>query len=317
MPADYTATALIAQVRRRAMLPTADAGMSDADVLAFLNDELNDYITPLLIQVGEEYLVAVKDVAITPGEAEYAIPDRAVGLKVRDVQVQSGGDWVSLPRIEPEDVVNFGSGDTPAGFYLQGNKVVLVPSAPATSALRFKYYRRPSMLVTSGYTESRGGPVPFGSMGEYLLPVVSITPISSVTVFDFLDRGYPFSPRFDSLVGVPLLDPLGDGTFGPAVSVPADISSLGASPRLYVTREGESPVPQIPAELVTLLVQRTAARILESLGDRRYEGATAMANDIERRAIQFLSPRSEGKGRTVVNYNAAGWGRGSLWRWRG
>lgn len=157
---DYSVEQLVADVRRRAMIPNSTTVLSNDDITAFLNDEMWEYIVPMLMATTEEYLV-VTTVAWTPTTTTIDLEDTAlfpggvVGLKVRDVQIQSVNSWISLPRIEPEYESQFVATGATQGYMFRGSKIHLIPvNEPVGAQIRVLYYKRPEALVyASPYTK--------------------------------------------------------------------------------------------------------------------------------------------------------------------
>jgi hypothetical protein len=85
-PTDYSVTNLVTEVRRRAMIPNSTQVLTDTDIVAFLNDELREYVVPMLMATTEEYLVAATEPwtpETTTIDLDIATDYRAVGLKIR------------------------------------------------------------------------------------------------------------------------------------------------------------------------------------------------------------------------------------------
>ena len=145
----YDVVSLVADVRRRAMIPSATTVLSNDDITSFLNDEMVEYIVPMLMATTEEYLVHALDLGV-PSSTTITLPSDAVGLKIRDIQIQSMNSWVSLPRIEPEYEAQFlASGDI-QGYLFRGSNIHLVPvNQTPSAAIRLLYYKRPTALTYS------------------------------------------------------------------------------------------------------------------------------------------------------------------------
>jgi hypothetical protein len=156
----YTGAGLIAEVRRRALIPNSTSVLTDADILSFLNDEMLEYIVPFLIGTAEEYLVVSSPqfssdtalVDVLSGGRYFEIPEDAVGGKLRDFQVQSINSWISLPRVEPENASQFFTYGALQGYLFQGNRVYMVPIPTAAATLRFLYYKRPDAIENNNTT---------------------------------------------------------------------------------------------------------------------------------------------------------------------
>jgi hypothetical protein len=152
---DYDVVSLVADVRRRAMIPNSTTVLSNADITSFLNDEMWEYLVPMLMATTEEYLVAATEPwtpSTTTIDLEDALlfPGGVVGLKVRDVQIQSVNSWISLPRIEPEYESQFVATGATQGYMFRGSKIHLIPvNEPVGAQIRVLYYRRPPALTYS------------------------------------------------------------------------------------------------------------------------------------------------------------------------
>jgi hypothetical protein len=162
---DFSVQQLVADVRRRAMIPNSTQVLTDADITGFLNDEMWEYIVPMLMATTEEYLVAEKDLGV-PASTVIDLEDQnvftggVIGLKIRDVQVQSGNAWISLPRIEPErEGQQFFASNATQGYMFRGSKIHLVPvNQTPGAAIRVLYYKRPTALVSGSTTQTPGIP---------------------------------------------------------------------------------------------------------------------------------------------------------------
>jgi hypothetical protein len=161
---DYSVQQLVADVRRRAMIPNSTQVLTDADITGFLNDEIREYIVPMLMATTEEYLVAEKYLGVPTSteidlEDQTKFPGGVIGLKVRDVQIRSMNSWISLPRIEPEYEAQFLASNATQGYLFRGSKVYLVPVNQTPSAeIRVLYYKRPDALVSGSTTQIPGIP---------------------------------------------------------------------------------------------------------------------------------------------------------------
>jgi hypothetical protein len=150
---DYDVVSLVADVRRRAMIPNSTQVLSDSDITSFLNDEMWEYIVPMLMATTEEYLVAATE-PWTPSdttidlETDPHFTGGVIGLKIRDIQIQSVNSWISLPRIEPEYESQFVATGATQGYMFRGSKIHLIPvNEPVGAQIRVLYYKRPPALV--------------------------------------------------------------------------------------------------------------------------------------------------------------------------
>lgn len=306
MAIDYTTTALLSLVRLRGMLSDTDTTFTDANILALMNDELAGYVVPTLMGWSQEYFVAISDTTTTSGTASYAIPSRSVNTDVRDVQVidQNNTTYHSIPRIEPMFANAYGTGSGVAkslAYYVQNNSVVLVPTPSAAFALRIKYWRRPNQLVLVG-------------SGAEIILTVSTPSITMASTTDLDDAPLVAdviknSPPFDSTVDDQTYT-VSSGTALAGLATPIAAGQIVAG--YYFCVAGQSPVPQIPVELVPLLVARTVAAIYGAKADPRAPDKYAEAARVEAQAFKMM-PRTDGLPRRIVNRYAPGFAQVGMW----
>jgi len=81
-----TTTRFLTEVRRVGQFPTqATASLDDASILLEADRAIQTSLIPLLLRVQEEWFVRRVTVALVANQANYAIPRRSIGSRVRDV----------------------------------------------------------------------------------------------------------------------------------------------------------------------------------------------------------------------------------------
>ena len=293
----WTADNLLTNVRLRARIPDGSSVASDAELLLLADELVADTFLPLIRGAAEEYMVAQQDTTITSGTAAYRIPERAQVQGLRDVILvqASSGDGVSMPRVPLEERAAYTSGPAPGwragvGFCVQGDKVILLPSPTQSGfTLRMRYYQRPSRLV------------PAASAAK--VTVISATP--SFTV-DAVPSTWTTSLKYDTIEGTPGFDWLGldatattaSGTTMAFAATPSSEIAIGD----YFALAGETPVPQIPAELHSTLVLALVARVHGMVGDAQAEDRALrqLAGRLEA-AKTLLAPRVDGEEIRIIN----------------
>jgi hypothetical protein len=150
----YTSTDLINAVKRKISFPINQATFLNLDILAFANEEMFIAQVPSVLQFHEEYFVTYKRVQLQSNLSRYPIPDRATGMKLRDLfWMDQNGNLFEMTRIEEHDKAfyqrNVGANQAIHKFYVQGNDVVLTPGVvdSPTGSLVFVFYLRPNQLV--------------------------------------------------------------------------------------------------------------------------------------------------------------------------
>jgi hypothetical protein len=302
----YSTTQLIENIKRRCAVPTSQLTYENSDFTALANDELQGEVVPLLMSTREEYFVTYVDVS-TNGNV-VTIPEDAVGEKLRSVafvQQSSPLVLINLPRIDLDVVAGIGFSNyaSLAGFYVQGNELILYPSnsVPANTLIRLYYYKR---------TLSLTAPSTFGQ-------VTSIDPDTNTIVLSFVPYDWDVGTVLNSVSSRPPF-----GTTNSEVTIVADSSpSLvvdsveGIEVGDYMSEQGYSAVPQIPIEAHAYLAQLTAVKCLEGLGDRSgMEAAQAKADMLKKSMLVMVSQRVDGSVKKVVNPNGGLRITGGLWR---
>ena len=282
-------------MKRRGLLPSTNSAFSTSDYLKVLDEELQTFIVPLLMEVREEYLVSYEDVALDSSNSYY-MPERSVVGGLRDVMLSDGaGGYQTLSRYEPDQISAFPtSAGNASGFYVEGNSIILVP-AQASGTLRMKYYERPNRIVaTTAVSE-------VASVLGNVVTMTSTLPSTFLTTVTYdVIKG---KPGFDTLGKNFTASAVGSNTVTFGSTPPSDIAAGD-----FVCLSQESPIPQIPVELHSLLAQRVAATVLAALGDDKSERAFNIAKDMEQRARKLLSPRVQGANRYIVNRYGVGMG---------
>lgn len=309
MAIDYTWSALVAQVRRRALV--GGSGTSDwtnDQIVAILNEETQDYIVPLVSTIGEEYFVAIEDFTTVANLAEYDIPTDSIASRVRDVQGLIGpqNQYVSMQRIEPERAVVFGpitQTGQPLAYYVQANQIVFSPTPDTEYSVRLKYYARPRQLVTTGY--SAGVSITDTPTGYYTVTVGSTSGMTT----GYFDLISPTTYKVDL--------PSVFGVVASSTTLQFQLSTLTDAEAAYILANftdifiasGDSPsaTPDLPVEIVPVLTQRVASVLLQAMRDPGAAQAIAECDKALARARHMLAPRTAGLTRKVVNPYGVGW----------
>lgn len=297
MPSEYLASTLIDAIRDEGMLPPAGNRASTARLFGFMNREQRGYLMRLILSARESYRVASTDVAITIGKTVFAIPSRAVGAKLKLVEVlNSQGEPVPLNPIKQEqnfaNSVYSGAGD----FYLKDNSIVLVKSPLVTGTLRLTYYRRFNKIVPA---EEAGEVASFNSGAKTVTLTAVPVLFTGSKAYDIIQG----SPHFDSLAVSEVASIAGSVlTFTNAI--PTDLAAGD-----YVALAGQTPIAQAPVELQDVLTLRTVAMYLLSVGDPKAAAAAEMLKELRENMVPLIAPRVDASDEVLINYNAPGWNR--------
>jgi len=302
MPRKKTSNEIIAGVKMRAMLPDNSATFLPTDFLDILNEEFNIGILPAVMKVHEEYYVYPHLERIVGGQRNYTIPHRAIGTKIRDLElVDSSGNVVSrMTRIQPEDAEDYIYNGN--AFYFQNDQVILLTEPTASTYLKMSIFLRPNELVvdsdgavisaidtTTGEVTVSSLPSKFGSLlgaGE-------------TEKFDFIAKNSPYKIRDFDIDSVSVNTTTKVVTFDPA-DLPSDLI-VGD----YLMWAEETIVPQLPLELVPLLEQRAAVYCLQALGDAQGQQlAEVRMKQMEENINTLIDSRSDGNPQKIINRNS-------------
>jgi hypothetical protein len=259
MSETFTTTDLLADIKRRAMIPADQNTFEDTDLLRLATDELRLSLLPMLLSEREEFYLteAGASQTLVAGTAAYQIPARAAGQMLRDAYItDSAGNIFNLARIEYDERPNFDTVTTgiPNHFYLRNNKIVLLPTpSTASYTLVTPYFIRPSKLVETSdacqITDITGTTITVSATAP--------STFSSSVATDFVRATGGFE-----CVDIAVTPSSVSGTTFVYSSVPSGLA-VGD----WICVAGESTIPQLPAELHPLLAERVAKKVMKALGD--------------------------------------------------
>ncbi len=277
----FTSSNLLSSINRRSYAPTGQATFTQAEILEIADEETKTTILPSIMAVREEFFVFYKRYTIVAGTGAYRIPPRAIGLAAREIQLQSGNSATDLPKINPEEVLDYGQGSIDS-FYIVNNSIhtYRVPSSGGAS-LVVPYFLRPGKLVLP----ENAATISAIDTGTNIVTVSSI-PASWVTgnSFDFIrqDGGH-------ECVDIDLTSTLVSGTNITFSSLPASLQ-VGD----YVALSGETPVVQLPPDYHPILAQAVAFQILDDMNQPGAEKAGKRLDKMLDAVQTMMSPRIQG-----------------------
>lgn len=299
---DYFLAALLESTRDRCLLPASDDTLSDARLARIINDELQGYMSELLVSTREEYILQMADVTAT-GQQRVRIPKRAAAASVRQITVLEGADEIAPERIEPErsKIWRTSVSLTVPTYVVEGDDVVFTSAISSQQKVRFRFHYMPKLVdeATTGaviesiftnrtsftYANKTPGPFPptpglvdFIRLGGGNQPVGLDTTVQSVT---------PGTRTIFLAAGQ---------------TVPPDIS-VGD----YVIAAGLTVIPPLPEALMPLLCQRAAYVGLRAIGDPKTEAALLQLQEMRVHAYNLMQPRTVSSPRYVMNRHAPGW----------
>lgn len=290
MAHDWTAAALLTEIRRRGKIPANEPDYTDAALLLEADSQILELFVPLITSARSDFYVRYEDQTLAADTAAYPIPYRALASTIRQILwIDSAGREHELNPVESSDQWLY-SAQTghPREFAVRDDEIIVLPTpASALGTLRVFYEYRPAKLVTSGYytvSSKTSTAVVLGS---------SVTWTAS-SLYDFVKARPPFA-----LLGVDA-DPTGTGS-STTVTFPSSAIPSRLAQGDYMCLPGESPVPQIPAELHPTLALAVAAEVVSQYAPAEAGALYAKLTPAMVRAETLIEPRSHGKSMKVRN----------------
>lgn len=269
-----TSAELIAALKIKGSFPTSDDLFSESDFLVLFNHQMKTEIIPVMMLLSDDYFLLAKEYTISAGST-YRIPRRAIGSKIRDLELKdANGNYTSLPRLFEEDRPANSS-----GYYVFRNSIELSSDISAPT-LRMTYFARPNELVLTTACglitsiDTANNQVDVSSLPSTMTNGVEIDFVQGDNPYDLLD--------YDKAI---------TGVSGTTIS----FSSLpdGLAVGDWVCLAGESPVPMVPEEMHSVLVQSALVAALSSKKDKAVEFEAAVLERVKTDAIRMLDPRVE------------------------
>ncbi len=294
MKPQYATEQLIETIKMACSVPTSQLTYTNDDWAQLATYMLQNQVVPLIMSTREEFFVTYEDV-LTPADGIIPLPEGAIGSKLRNVSYVSQTSplvLVNLPRLDLDVVagVGFFNVMTFAGFYVQGDNIILYPntSVPTNTTIRLYYYRRALTLA------------PPDSYGR----VQSVDTMTNTIVLDNVPTDWIVGDELNTIGSQPNFLITNSDCVISALSSPSITLDTvdGIAVGDYVTQLGYSAIPQVPLEAHNYLAQLTAAKALEGLGDQGgAKTAYEVAEQIKTSLLVMVSNRVDGSPKKVVN----------------
>lgn len=282
----YDTDYLIAQVKRRASLPTSQNLFTDAKLILMLDDELKTRVVPFLMSFHDNWFAAHKTYNGDNSTVSFAIPQDAVGQKLKDVSIWNNGTprYSNYPRVEFQDLAYVSH-----GYYIEGNNIIFYPSnnAPNTGdVVDLTYYKRVSDLVAT--SEAREISLIAGANVDS----ATTLPATFVTGADvqIVSHNSPFNVLWTGSIS---------NVSGNTVTLDSTPTNISVGDWLCL--EDQTVFAQIPIECIPVLCQAVVIRCMESMNDREgLQNAVANFEQIKQSAIVTISPKVDSSPNKVM-----------------
>lgn len=291
----WTVEGILASIQRRGFLPTGDETFSSEDFRAILDEEIRAYVLPFLRECNEELLVRRYDVTTIPSSGRIRIGERFGVESVKAIygSTDNGTTFQPLTRLEPEESARYQGGPSQGCWYFEDDFVCLVGSPVQYTQVRLTHYLRPSRLIL----ESECNVVAS-------VDVARLVVTTTATTAGILSGGY-----YDIVSARPGLRVLNVDSPGTAVTTTVtfdDVIDAAVQAGDFVCMPGESPVPNIPADLLPMLVQRAVCVCLGAKNDGALAQHQARLAQMEGAARSAFTVRSQGTPRFIQSPMSTG-----------
>jgi hypothetical protein len=281
---DFTSTGLIAQIKRRALIPTGQNLFSNSDLIDMLNEELQNRIVPYIIAVREDYLLDYEDIPQDGSTKEFDIPTKAIGNKLNSVALYDS--TVPERNIQYISRLTLQQSSDMSGYYLQNNKILINPTPFNSGSLRIYYYRRPNNIIelSSAYQ--------IASISSNVSVTTSTVPtgISTGSEIDIINNYSPFTT----------VKTITTGTVAGSTIDLSDTTDIQVGN--YVCIAGQSPYAQIVQDVIPLLIQSVVVRMMEYMGDTNgLQSAILTYAQMESDNRNLISPRVDSQPKKIVS----------------
>ena len=276
-------TQFVTQVKRKLQLVSAQTVITDADIVAWANRQLQMVICPKILSVRQNYFLGQKSYPISG--TRYRLPPRILGNRITIVKVIDGnGGQYTLTPTSIAQKANYRQ-----GYYIQQGDIVLTGQVPSSGVIVVWYPIRPPLMSATAT-----------AVGTVLSSTTQVNASLALSGdYEIIRSGSPYrtiSPKVNfsgSALGY-------DSDYG-------DEYNRFAAGDIIITANSTHIVP-LEEQLCDWLSQRTAMRALQALGHSTELGIMgSKLADIEKDSLALISPRVQDQPKVVIGMQALGW----------
>lgn len=291
----WNTTDLINKILLKSHAPTGNNTFDNTKILSLADDELQ---TPILAQIlstrGGYYLDYIDNQPASDGL--YPIPSAAVAGALANIEIVNGTSITPVnPIEESEQFSTVSPTATSYGCFVRGNYVQVLPTT-ISGVLRMWFFRRPSNLIQT--TQA----CQVTAINGAVISVASIpSTITSGSLVDAIGDQPPFNVYSSTSIS---------NITGTNITLSAPVTGLNVGDWLALS--GQTPIPPIPVEFRTLLVQRVVCKIYELQGYlNKLQAAQASLKELEEVTFGLISPRVKSQTKIVNPVNGGFLGKTS------
>lgn len=289
----YNTTTLLDAIKRNTLMPESSRKFTDPDILAILNEQIQWLAQTELIAMNEDYFIDDYSITLVASQSEYELPTKAAGWVINRIYyVTSSGEEIRLPRRTRKNEGTAGTSDNPEAFYIDGSRLVTVPSMGTSPDGTIKiYYSRTINLLRQ--VSSCGLITAVAEVGDDYVMSCNVAPLGIPTANCDVTNGKNPYDLFckDATCTVA----------GTDVTVAQDQFDRAPIAGDWVSQTGYSPVPHFPSEFHPILVQAGVVKLLAAAGDaNNYQVATQELGAMLQTLRRATKSRSKGSQKKIV-----------------
>ena len=313
---------LLSRLRKSAFIGNADAYIEypDSELYNELNDRLRSVFSDAIISARSGYWLQTVVAGSFVGGSR--MPSRAVVGGLESVELLYNGSYVPLEELTPLEAAAWTSPGTPWAYWCGNETITLVPQPPSSVTLRFRYYSRPSLLVTSQSSTQGGAGADRGR-------ITSVTPSTRVAVVNAVPWDYSLNSPAAITTGAVVDVVRPTGWFTPTlVNAGATVSGLNITLNAFLTDDEFSDYvrvgdyvrvaeqtdwPALPQDFHRMLADAAAVNVLREMDlmDKADILSTAASADFQRFA-KLIQPRVKSRPKKIRQRPY--WMRGGFYR---
>lgn len=275
-------------LERAITVPTYQPRFTQVDLLALAYEEQKTTIVPMLLGIGQNYLLFKEEQEILEDTSIVSFPYRSVARAAKNIyyRLSDQDKEYQLTKYTLQQSNQWADSDkgNPNGFVLMDDGIRIFPIPDQDATIIFDYYIKPSKPVLSSRTAT------ITAVGVDTVTVSSVPRnivIGSVCDITKVRAGYKlvYLDKTVSNIASTVITLAGFDSSNPITGV-----SVGDSLSLAL----ETSILQMPEEACDVLVQATAVRVLEALGvpDQLDMAQKQMARKVQA-ARELMAPRIE------------------------
>lgn len=267
-------TAIVQTCAKVAALSSNQANLTTSDFLNFAN-LIIDGLASEILAAREEFLLFQDAISVAANQTSIRIPYRAISGIVRHLWWEDGTGnrtYLAAKSIEAiEDYTSTSSG-TPNSFYVMANSIVLLPTPNVAGTVQIIYPFRPNDLVDASTTQT------IATLSTNSLTVSNMpSNFTTGALYDIIDHKAGNGIVYYDLQGF---------ISGNLISFSQNIPNAAVGN--YIALAGQTPIPMLPEEAHSLLLEQTVLRIEIIRGNQgRIKNSAALVQD-NRKAFDLM-----------------------------